>query len=135
MTLLDANVIIAFLDRSDVFHNKAVKEISRRRNEHMATLSNIMIEVYSVIARRCKEKRYNCQRALELVQSFENSLKIIWLGDIKERHYKTIDTMIKTHGALNYNDALLLNFAKEQNAELLTFDKTLKKAFKSAGPT
>jgi len=127
MIVLDANVIVAFLDRMDALHGSAVQEIRKFQAERFITLNILLAEAYSVIARRCREKGKDCQGPLSVLREFESSVDIVWVEDIKERHSRIVDGIITSNGRLNYNDVVLMEFIKQKGVKLLTFDRILKK--------
>ena len=77
-TLLDANVVVALLDKKDSLHEKAVEKIRNlERKTNFAILSPILSESYSVIARRCRERNYDCKRAILAVQELESRVEVL----------------------------------------------------------
>jgi len=126
MIVLDTNVIIAFLDRKDSLHKKAVEIIKHYKDDKFCTIGQIMAEAYSVLARRCRERKFDCRKALKVLKDFENELEIFWIEDLREIHETVVEVMIVNEGKINYNDVLLVNFVKKKQFKLLTFDKNLK---------
>lgn len=76
-TLLDTNVIIAFLDRKDSLHKTAKKLIEKDNSDTYAVLDVILGETYSVLIRRCKERKYDCSEAVETLREFERTIIVI----------------------------------------------------------
>jgi predicted nucleic acid-binding protein len=81
-TLLDANVIIALLIEKIHYIKKAVEEITKlNNNTNFAIISPILTESYSVLVRRCIERKINCKEAIlslkeiEEVSSFYHLIK------------------------------------------------------------
>ncbi|HDD44135.1 MAG TPA: type II toxin-antitoxin system VapC family toxin [Candidatus Desulfofervidus auxilii] len=126
MIVLDTNVIIAFLDRKDSLHKIAVESIKQHKDERFCTINVIIAEAYSVLAKRCRERRFDCKKALRVLKDFENELEVFWIEISKDMHETIVDIMINNEGRINYNDVLLANFVREKRFKLLTFDKKLE---------
>lgn len=128
--LIHTNVIVALLDRADSLHELAVKKIRSLKDEIFATLNLLLSEVYSAIPRKCRERRKDCKEPFCILREFESSVEKIWVEDLKGRHEKTVDEIIKNNRELNYNDVVAIEVAKERWMRLLTFDKALQKHMK-----
>jgi predicted nucleic acid-binding protein len=124
--VLDTNIILALLDKKDAHHKNAVGIIEDLGNERVYVLSTNLSEIYSVIARRCRERKYDCKEALGKLKELEANINIIWLENMQEIHAELADGVIESNGELNYNDVLLLKFVRDEEAKLITFDKQLK---------
>ena len=124
-TLLDANVMVALLDRKDSLHKKAVEEIGRIEGKTtFAVISPILTETYSVLARRCLERRGDCDRVISALQELESRV-VVFHPSFDEYHTRTV-LFLKQNPALNYNDWLLYIFSKDNLCDVLTFDKRLR---------
>ncbi|NIU86237.1 MAG: PIN domain-containing protein [Nitrosopumilaceae archaeon] len=132
MILLDSNIIIALFDGKDVHHKKAVSLLKSIVEQRVYTLSVNLIEIYSVIAKRCRERKYNSNIALEKLRTLESNINIIWVGNPKDIHDEIVDIMIKTNGKLNYIDSIILKYCLDNGAELKTFNKNLMFEYEAA---
>lgn len=131
MILLDTNMIVAILDKKDAHHKNAVRILEDLGEERVYILNTNLSETYLVIARRCRERNYDCKVALGKLRELEASINVIWVENLKEIHAEVVDGVIESNGELNYNDALLLRFVKDEEATLITFDKQLTAEYKS----
>jgi len=127
-TLLDANVVVALLDKKDSLHEEAIRLIKESKSERYAILDLILAESYSVIVRRCKERKYDCKSAVEALHNFEQDIPVFPVN-LKEYHEDVVNNL-KEFPELNYNDWILLLFAKKNEFDILTLDKKLKRRFK-----
>jgi len=125
--LLDANVVVALLDKKDSLHEEAIKLIKRSKVEKYAILDVILAESYSVIVRRCKERKYNCKKAVKALYDFEQDLPVLSVD--LEKYHENVVKNLKKIPELNYNDWILILFAKNNGFDILTLDKKLKKEF------
>jgi predicted nucleic acid-binding protein len=124
--VLDTNIIVALLDKKDAHHKNAVRMLEDLGDERVYVLNTNLSEIYSVISRRCRERRYDCQEALGKLRELEANINVIWIENLQEIHAEVVDRVIESNGELNYNDAVLLKIVKDEEAKLLTFDKQLK---------
>ena len=125
MIVVDTNIIVALLDKKDTHYKNAVRILEELGEERVYILNVNLAEVYSVIARRCRERRYNCKDALGKLRELEANINVIWIENLKETHGEIVDRVIESEGKLNYNDAVLLKFVKDRGAKLITLDKEL----------
>jgi len=123
--LIDANVLVAFLDGKDVHHEKAKESIfSHADYTDLIVLLPILAEAYSVIARRCKERKYDCREALQRMRELEDLLTVEELS-YKNYHGRIVKGMLD-NPELNYNDWLLVLYALDSKMEVLSLDNKLK---------
>lgn len=132
MILIDSNIIIALFDSNDVHHKKAVSLLKSIGEQRVYTLSVNLLEIYSVIARRCRERKYDCRTALEQLRMLETNLNIIWVENQKTIHDEIVDKIIETKGKINYIDAIILKYCLDNNAVLKSFDKNMISEYESA---
>ncbi|NPB08221.1 MAG: type II toxin-antitoxin system VapC family toxin, partial [Aquificae bacterium] len=92
--------------------------------EKYAVLDLILAETYSVLTRRCRERKYDCKKAVETLQALEKELLVIQVP-LKNYHHRVVEKL-KVYPQLNYNDWLLLLYAQDKNLKVLTLDKKLK---------
>ena len=124
-TLLDANVIVALLDRKDSLHREAVDRIREIEGKTtFAVLSPILSESYSVIARRCRERKYDCKEAISAVQELESRLEVLHLR-FDDYHLRVV-SLLKENPELNYNDWLLYIYSRDNLLGVVTLDRRLE---------
>ena len=125
-TLLDANVIVALLDRKDNLHREAVERIREIEGKTtFAVLSPILSESYSVIARRCRERKYDCKEAVSALQELESRLEVFH-PHFEDYHLRVV-SLLKENPELNYNDWLLYLFSRDNLLGVVTLDRKLEK--------
>lgn len=126
--LLDTSVIVAFLDRRDSLHEQGVALVKKNVNKRFCILQQIVGETYSVIARRCRERKYDCKEAISRVRELEQ--KCIVLDASFHQYHEMVVEKLRENCDLNYNDWLLVLFAKENNLNILSLDKRLVEVLK-----
>ncbi|GIW47639.1 MAG: hypothetical protein KatS3mg078_1516 [Deltaproteobacteria bacterium] len=127
MIVLDTNIVVALLDKKDVHHKKVLKLLEELGDKKVYILNVNLAEIYSVISRRCRERKYNCKEALKKVRELESNINTIWIENLKDIHEEVVSRVIETEGMLNYNDALLSKFVNDRGAKF-----NIKKVYKSA---
>ncbi len=132
MIVLDTNVIVAFLDKKDTHYKNSVWLMEDLGDERVYILNVNLAEVYSVIARRCRERKYNCKDALGKLRELEANMNVIWIDNLRESHGEIVDRVIESEGRLHYNDAVLLKFVRDRGAKLITLDRNLKENYEQA---
>lgn len=125
MIVIDTNIIVALLDKKDAHYKHAVRILEELGDERVYILNVNLAEVYSVIARRCRERRYNCKDALGKLRELEANINVIWIENLKETHGEIVDRVIESDGKLNYNDAILLKYVRDKGVKLITLDREL----------
>jgi len=123
--VVDTNIIVALLDKKDTHYKNAVKILEDLGDERVYILNVNLAEVYSVIARRCRERRYNCKDALGKLRELEANINVIWIENLKETHVQIVDRVMESEGKLSYNDAVLLKYVRDKGTKLITLDKEL----------
>lgn len=130
MIVIDTNIIVALLDDKDSHYKNAVRILEELGEERVYILNVNLAEVYSVIARRCRERRYNCKDALGKLRELEANINVIWIEDLKGTHVEIVDKVIESEGKLNYNDAVLLKYVRDKGVKLITLDRELLRELK-----
>lgn len=128
--VLDANVIVAQLDRADVFYERA-QELGRRLRDDGAqiVLLDVLVgEAVSVICRRARERRSlqpSVDATIGIVRNWAEAGFIRWVAGEGERLIGSILDVIRETGArLNFNDALLVVLQREGLiGEVASFDR------------
>jgi predicted nucleic acid-binding protein len=130
LIVIDTNIIVALLDDKDSHYKNAVRILEELGEERVYILNVNLAEVYSVIARRCRERRYNCKDALGKLRELEANINVIWIEDLKGTHVEIVDKVIESEGKLNYNDAVLLKYVRDKGVKLITLDRELLRELK-----
>ncbi len=89
-------------------HHEEAKEsiFSHADYTDLIVLLPILAEAYSVIAGRCKERKYDCREALQRMSELECLFMVEELS-YKEYHKRLVKSMFD-NPELNYNDWLLV---------------------------
>jgi len=128
--VLDANVIVAQLDRADVFSERA-QDLGRRLRDERAeiVLLDVLVgEATSVICRRARERRSlqpNVDATLATVRNWAEAGFIRWVaGEGKRVIGPILDVIGQSSARLNFNDALLVVLQREGLiGEVASFDR------------
>ena len=128
--VIDTNILVALLDNKDV-HHKTAKIISQKieeNNKEIVIMDCILNEIYSVIARRCKEKGRKFSEVINKIRiKLENIDKIDAYSLLNKFHNEIVELMIKQEGLINYHDALIIIVMRENDLkEIATLDKGYK---------
>lgn len=117
--VLDANVIVGWLDKADVHNARATELIDGlKRDGHVALLFDVFVaEAVSVICRRAQERRSkstDLSMATSVVRRWHEAGQIAPVsGDVGRRFGAIMDVVEASAGALNFNDALLVVLQRE----------------------
>lgn len=120
MKIIDANIILRYLlkDHKESF----IQSVDVVENQNIFLPNEIAAEVVYVL-----EKVYKIPK-----QDISNVLRILFgRNNIEFFDKKIILTSLEFYQKYNldYADSLLITYNKVQNAEIITFDKKLKKIF------
>ena len=126
--VLDANVLVAWIDAADSLHARAhdlMTQLEQDGNEPVL-LDVLVGEAVSVLCRRFRERRRSGDLAAMLAD-FRRRIDpsaIMWVGSEAERLYDGIlDLVASTGGRLNFNDAFIAVLQKEGHiGPVATFD-------------
>lgn len=126
--VLDANVLVAWIDSADSLHTRAHDLMAQLEQDGAApVLLDILVgEAVSVLCRRLRERRQRGDLAA-LLAEFRRRIDpstIQWVGAEAERMYERIlDQVAATEGRLNFNDAFVVLLQKEGRVgPVATFD-------------
>jgi len=126
---IDANFLLALIDKKDKWHPKAkiLAKTLRKKKWEVIYLDCVLNEVISVLAKRLEERKES-QDLVSLLESLENLVpkeKVEWLYPNVPDLYSNIVKLIKEkEGRLNFHDALIALFIKENNSKyLVSFDQ------------
>lgn len=126
--LIDANVLVAILDESDVLHKKGRLVFEKALQTGAVFLSDIVVnETFSAVARRYERKQKSNQFA-DFMRRFKKiaaDLPILSIYELLPANYNSIMNMMVRHeGRLNFHDCLIVLFlAQVPDVTLVSFDK------------
>jgi len=125
--IVDTNVIVALLDGKDIHHPNAVKLVQRLEEERkeIVLMDCILVELYSVIARRSRKRGYDFSKIFPLISEIEDLYDVITAYDYRAKlHMKVLDLILASGGRLNYHDALIsLVMRRKRIRQIATFDR------------
>lgn len=127
--VLDANVIVAWLDQSDVLASRARELMARLKAEGawIVLLDIAVTEALSVLCRRAAQRRTSppdVAAAISTVRAWAAQGEIRWCAREAERLISEVLAIVEsTGGRLNFNDALLVELQRQGLiGELASFD-------------
>jgi predicted nucleic acid-binding protein len=130
--VLDANVIVGWLDEQDTQNERATRFIRglRAQGHSILVLDLIAAEALSVICRRATERKVKATDTGKVIAAILEWQKLGVMAFIShdiEAHFEQIlDVVAASSGALNFNDALLVVLQREKSiGEVATFDAKL----------
>lgn len=127
--VLDANVIVAWLDEADVLAARAQAMMRRLRAEgaELVVVDVTVTEALSVLCRRAAQRRTsppNLAAAIATIRTWTERGAIRWLAPAQERLFvQVLEIVESTAGRLNVNDALLVVLQSEGTiGDVASFD-------------
>ncbi len=125
-TILDANILVGYFDKDDLWHSKAVQLMERKGIEGII-LDCVLNEVFSVLCRRAVE-RGKGEQINQVIDAICKAIPpeiIIWTYPNIINYYKNILLLMKEHeGKLNFHDCLIALVAREKNIKrIMSFDR------------
>jgi predicted nucleic acid-binding protein len=127
--VLDANVLVAWIDAADSLHGRAsrlMKQLEHSRTAPLVVLDVLLSEAISVLCRRFRERRKSDDLPATLValRSRVDRSAITWVAPDVERLYDDILALVsETKGRINFNDALVVLLQREGRiGPVATFD-------------
>lgn len=112
--VLDANVLVGYLDANDVQHARASALLERLEADgHQSILLDVLVaEAVSVLCRRARERKSNppdLAAVLDRVRRWHDAGEIeATLSDAHRFFAEVLDVIEATAGALNFNNGLLV---------------------------
>ncbi len=126
--VLDANVLVAWIDSADSLHGRARALMQQLENGGVQpVLLDVLVgEAISVLCRRFRERKRSADLPATLA-TFSNRINrsaITWVAPEAERLYDQILALVSTtEGRLNFNDVLLVLLQREGRiGPVATFD-------------
>lgn len=133
--VLDANVIVGWLDDGDVLAPRSIATLQRLRTEgQRPVLLDVCVnEAVSVVCRRSRERKTDAPdltTVLELIRILAERKELRFVAHEAEPLMPHIlDVIETTGGALNFNDALLVSLQRAGRiGDVVSFDQGLDKA-------
>jgi predicted nucleic acid-binding protein len=133
--VVDANVLVGFLDEHDSLFAQATALLARLNAEgHVPLVLDIILgEAVSVLCRRAVERRTNppdLARVIEQARTWLTRGEVAFVGQDQERLMSAMfDVLEETNGKVNVNDALLVVLQREGSiGDVASFDKKLDAA-------
>lgn len=132
--VLDANVLVGYLDANDVQHTRASALIDRlQAGGHASVLLDVLVaETVSVLCRRARERKASppdLTAVLVRVRRWHDAGEIEpALSDVPRFFTEVLDVIEESAGALNFNDGLLV--VLQRNAiidDVASFDEGFDK--------
>jgi len=127
--VVDANVIVAWLDHADALAPRARALMERLHSDgaEIVLVDIAVAEAISVVCRRAAQRRSSppdLSKLLETARAWAEQGAIRFLAREHERLLPHIlDTIASTDGRLNFNDALLVVLQREGTiGEVASFD-------------
>jgi predicted nucleic acid-binding protein len=127
--VLDANVIVAWLDEADVLAARARELMQRLRDEgaELVLVDVTVTEALSVLCRRAAQRRTSpphLAAAIATVREWSERGAIRWIAREQERFFRRVLGVVDaTAGRLNFNDALLVVLQSERMiGDVASFD-------------
>ncbi len=126
---IDANVLVALIDRRDKWHYQAVALRDALVDQHarLVWFDCVLNETVGVIGRRAEEQKRSDQFG-ELLDDLSRRIpmsSITWISRESERLYEQVLALCRTQGGrLNYNDALMAVICREKGIRwIVSFDR------------
>ena len=126
---VDTSVLIGLLDPQDVWHGPAValKQALQAHQPEVAVFDCVLAEAVSAMARRIHEQRRSADLdfLLTRVRDDYSTDGILWvLPDVPVLYHDILDLVRSSHGALNFNDALIALSCRLRDIPLVaSFDR------------
>lgn len=126
--VVDANVLVAFVDERDKWHNRSAEIITKAMLEGWKGVipDLILFEAISVISKRFLEQG----RSEDIPDKIDKLLNIFldqisWSGGMIEGWFSEIVEIVKKSGGnLNFNDAFIVVFCEKNKIEyVMSFDR------------
>lgn len=128
-TVIDANVLVAMVDKRDKWHPQALALRDVLVDQHMRLVyfDCVVNETIGVIGRRAEEQKRS-EQFEELLDDLSRQIPaslITWISREGERLHEQVLALCRAHGGrLNYNDALMAVFCRERGIRwIVSFDR------------
>jgi len=120
--LVDTSFIVAFMDRKDHHHKKALEIQGKieRVGVELVCMDCVVNEVYSVMARKLIERGMSSEfsEVADLIGDFLKSIDVVSAYRyLPKLHSEVVDLMKRTEGRLNYHDALIALCCRQEEID------------------
>ena len=123
MIILDSCIWIAFFHRDDSCHKKAFQIINGKNSKNIIINDHIYAEILNVLRNKTSEKE--CADFITTLN--ECKIEI----ERTEKEIITLANFIFFHNPkLSFTDSIIIAQAATRNADFVTFDQNLQKAWK-----
>lgn len=130
---IDTSVLVGLINPADVWHERAVALKDALQQQETAAPETAVIlfdcvlaEAISVVTRRLHEKGHatGVDRLLSRLEADYPAAAVSWILPTAPRYYSDVLALIRqSHGALNFNDALIALVCRDQNIPFIaSFD-------------
>lgn len=122
MNVIDSSVFVGLINSDDAHHQKAIDLLKDADVKEILLFDYIYIEVMNVLKRKT---------TLELCEKFTEFLKY-WNIEVAMKEFEEIkiaNLVFNQKNNLSFEDCLLIAGANRRNADIITFDKELEKAW------
>jgi predicted nucleic acid-binding protein len=133
--VIDANVLVGFLDEHDSLFPQATELLARLATEgHVPLVLDVLLgEAVSVLCRRALERKANppdLGRALDQARKWLDAGEVAFVGHDQERLLRAVlDVIAETGGRVNVNDGLLVVLQRAGSiGDVASFDSKLDTA-------
>lgn len=130
--VIDANVIVGYLDPGDSQHSRAqeLTESLRDGGGELVLLDFIVEEAFSVLCRRSRERKANdlhLNEAIDTIMRWHEAERIQHTGEVLATAFPHLLEIVRTSsGTLNSNDAKLVYLQRlGLIGQVATFDRNL----------
>jgi predicted nucleic acid-binding protein len=126
--IIDASVLVALFDETDVWHRQSFELLSACELRHIGVvvLDSVINETMSVLIRRFHNKR----KVDKLKECFNKIIAFVPPEKLRptsslilKNYYEILDIIAKSNYQFGFNDAVIVSFVQENSiARLLSFD-------------
>ena len=125
---LDTSYLVGFFDEDDLWHNRAMEiyALLEQSNLPLGHLDCVLNELFTVLARRCRERRrpQMFDVMVEQIHQAIPSAAITWAyPHLPDWYDRCLAIMSETQGLLNFHDCLIVIAGQELGfSALISFD-------------
>lgn len=124
MITIDSSIWVALFDENDSCHEEAIKIIENLNSASINLIEHIYAEVLTVL--RNKKLTNECQKFIDFLKAVKIKIKFL-----NKNSFTLANFLFFQFKKLSFTDCFLMSTAVLEKAQLMTFDKAIKKAWKS----